>query len=266
MLLIAFVLFASGDAVFGQGISPAGPRPAAKTVNARASVEEARQDLAKWVELQETIAKERADWATAKEIFTQRLDVVDAEAEIVQKKMKEAEREIASADSGKKDAVKLRDEALATTQSLRDSVPALEGQVRKLYDILPEALRTKVEPLYQRMPPDPNSTKVSLAERYQNVIGILNEVNKLNTEVTVVSELREIDTGKPVEVKTYYVGLGQAYYITTAGDDAGYGRPTPTGWVWKRDKEIAIKLREAMAIMNNKAKPHFLGLPAIVKK
>jgi hypothetical protein len=47
-----------------------------------------------------------------------------------------------------------------------------------------------LQPLFNRIPVDPANTRVSVAERFQNVLGILNEVNKVNSEMSINFEAR----------------------------------------------------------------------------
>ena len=92
------------------------------------------------------------------------------------------------------------------------------------------------------------------------MIGILNEVGKANGEVTVATEIRTLSDGKPTEVKTLYVGMGQAYYVSAKGD-AGVGRPSANGWAWESDNALAARITDAMQILQNKATAKFVPLP-----
>ena len=70
------------------------------------------------------------------------------------------------------------------------------------------------------------------------MLGILNEVNKANSEMTVVYEVRALPDGTNAEVQCIYVGLAQAYYISPRGE-AGIGRPSEDGWKWAPAPEAA---------------------------
>jgi hypothetical protein len=101
---------------------------------------------------------------------------------------------------------------------------------------------------------------VSIAERFQNVLGILNDLNKANNETTVNFEVRNLSDGKPSEVRVLYIGLAQAYYLS-AQDEAGIGRPGPDGWVWEPANAIADRIRLALDVIASKQKPAFVALP-----
>jgi hypothetical protein len=239
----------------------AAPQPAAKVE----SIKESKAALAKWMQSQQIISKELAEWSTARDIFNDRIELTKGQLEAIEEKLKGVEEEISKADTTKVAAIKRKEELLAATETLRTELPAMEEQVKERHRFLPVPFQDKVAPIFQRIPADPATTKISLAERYQNVIGILNEVNKLHNEITVVSEIRLLDDGKPTEVQTIYLGLAQAYYLSMKGDAAGVGKPGEKGWEWTPRNELAKPLKDVLAVMNAKTKPRFIPLPASVQ-
>jgi hypothetical protein len=114
------------------------------------------------------------------------------------------------------------------------------------------------------MSDDPSHARASVAERFQNVLGILNELNKANTEINVNYEVRALADGKPSEVRVLYVGLAQAYYVS-AGGEAGVGSPTENGWDWKASPAIANDVLIALDILQGKHTPAFVPLPIQIR-
>ena len=223
-----------------------------------------RGTLAKWVETQQLIAKEKREWAEGKEILASRIQAVQGEIEAVKAKLAEARSAAAESQSKKSGAVGESQTLQSDAGQLSTIVTELEGGLRSLQPSLPQPLLDKVSPLYDRMPADAATTKVSLAERFQNVAGILNEVNKFNNEITMVTEVRTLGGGKPAEVRAVYVGLAQAYYVSPAGA-AGIGHPGSSGWEWSPAPASADKIAEVVEILQNKAKPRFVALPVKVQ-
>ncbi|MCX6854830.1 MAG: DUF3450 family protein, partial [Verrucomicrobia bacterium] len=103
------------------------------------------------------------------------------------------------------------------------------------------------------------------AERYQNVLGILNELGKANNELTAIPEIHDIGDGKKAEVKVVYVGLGQGYFVNSSGTIGGLGLPSDQGWVWKTDATIAPKMREVVEVMKKAIAPKLVELPAEIR-
>jgi hypothetical protein len=247
-------------AVFAAGLTFAVP----EATSGAATPEAARASLAKWVETQQLIAKEKRDWQEGKQILQSRIEAVNGEIAVLRERLAETRRTAAEA-SGKKAGEVAENESLQRAGSdLATWVACLEGGLRTLQSRLPEPLLQKVKPLFDRMPANSGTTNVSLAERYQNVVGILNEVSKFNNDITMVTEVRTLSDGKPAEVRTVYVGLAQAYFVSPKGD-AGIGRPGESGWSWTNAREIAPQIEQVVEVLQNKAKPSFVSLPVKVQ-
>ena len=229
-----------------------------------ATPDSARASLAKWVETQQLIAKERQDWQQGKQILQSRIDAVNGEIVALEERLKETRRIAAEANGKKAGEVGENDTLQKAGAELSTWVAGLESGLRTLEARLPEPLLQKVKPLYDRMPADGHATSVSLAERYQNVVGILNEVGKFNNDITMITEVRTLSDGKPAEVRTVYVGLAQAYFVSPKGD-AGIGRPGAAGWEWTVAREIAPRIEQVVEVLQNKAKPRFVSLPVKVQ-
>jgi hypothetical protein len=228
------------------------------------SLEETRLAMGKWIETQQIISKERNEWQQGKEILVGRLDLVKKEIASLEEKIKQAESSVSDSNSKRDDLLSQNEQLKSAGAQLTDAVVLMEGEIRRLYKTLPEPIQTKLQPLYQRVPEDSATTHVSVAERFQNVLGILNEVNKAGSEITVSYEVHDLADGRPAEVKAIYVGLAQAYYVS-AGGEAGIGRPGPEGWTWQPSNAIANDVLMALEIIQGKQTPAFVPLPVRLK-
>jgi FtsZ-binding cell division protein ZapB len=225
-----------------------------------ATLEETRLMMGKWIETQQIISKERNDWQQGKEILVSRLELVKKEIAGLAEKIEQAQTNVSEAQA-KRDVLRAQNEQLvATGAQLASAVTAMEDEVRRLFKTLPEPIQVKLQPLHQRIPEDPANTRVSVAERFQNVLGILNELNKANNEITVNYEVRDLADGKPSEVQALYIGLAQAYYVCANGQ-AGVGRPTNEGWKWEPSNSVGRDVVTALEIIQGKHSPAFVPLP-----
>lgn len=229
------------------------------------ALESTRTALAKWVETQEVISKERKDWQEGKELLEQRISLVQGQIDDVEQRIAAARKGLADADGSRR-------ELGAESRSLDDGTAVLEGAIAeletkagRLVAMLPGPIRSRVAPLSQRLPSGSARSGLTLGERYQNVIGILNEVNKFNADITVASEIRPLPDGTTAEVQALYIGLGQAYYVTANGNAAGIGRPSPEGWTWTPADDLAGRIREAIAILQNEKVPAYVPLPVTIQ-
>lgn len=225
---------------------------------------ETRLKMGKWIETQQILSKERNDWNQGKEILASRVDLLQREVAALQEKIKTAETSVAETNAKRDELLAQSDRLKAVASELSSFVARMEGDVRKLFVQLPEPLRARLQPLYQRIPDDAAAGRVALAERFQNVIGIVNEVNKANNELEVAYEVRNLANGKPAEVRVMYLGLAQAYYVSASGE-AGIGRPGPDGWTWEPSTAVSADVLRALEIQQGKHTPAFVGLPARIR-
>jgi hypothetical protein len=229
------------------------------------TLEETRLAMEKWIETQQIISRERRDWQQGREILLGRLELVKLEVAAL-------EQQISEARTGVEEADRKRSELLAEDARLRDdatqltaAVDGLEGEVRRLFAQVPEPVKARLAPLSERMPTDAAAkARVALAERFQNVLGILNELNKANNEITVNYEVRTLSDGKLAEVRVIYVGLAQAWYVSARGE-AGIGRATPEGWTWLPADAVAGEVLQALEIIQGKQPPAFVPLPVTLQ-
>ena len=230
-----------------------------------------RTALAKWVETKRMISAEQAAWREGKQTIASQIEVVSRQIKQLHERIDEAKKSIANAVAKHGELDAERNDRQAVSQSLLDRIATLEERTNNLLPRVPESLRSKVEPISQRLPSnEAQQQALSLSVRYQNVIGVLNAIDKWNRVVTLKSEIRELGTGRSVEVSVLYIGLGQAYYVGGIGKDgkatlAGVGLASPTGWVWREDNGLAPAVQRAVAIYNNEGLAKLVQLPVQIR-
>ncbi len=230
-----------------------------------ANIEDTRVVIEKWVETQRIISQEKRDLALAKEMLTARIELVQREIESLRVKISEANASIAEADKKREDMIKENEKLKEASAALNSTLVSLEEGTKRLLRRLPDPIRERVKPLSQRLPDNSSQTKLSIAERFQNIVGILNEVDKFNREISVTSEVRTLADGSSVEVTALYIGIGQAYYASANGKVAGTGTASNEVWEWKPDNAAAGRIAETIAILKNEKVASFVQLPVEIK-
>ncbi len=216
----------------------------------------------KWAETERMIAAERNEWEQGKALLQGRITLVQQSIEDMKKKKAEAETKLTEAKKRAAEVATEKQEAKEASEALLALAPALEKGVRDLIVRVPNTVREKVKVLADRIPKEGSEVKnITAAERFQNVLGILNELNKANLEIASLPEIHEIGGGRKAEVKTIYVGLGQGYFVNSAGDLAGVGTPAAGEWVWNTDPTIAKPMLEVLEVMKKAMSPKLVELP-----
>jgi hypothetical protein len=253
---------AAGTALLGALLAaPVAAQEATALPAAVDKVEDTRAMLDKWVETRSVIAKERRDWQLGKEMLQQRIEVIKQEIATLRGKIGDAEKSLGDAEKKHQELIRDNARLKEASSALQGVVGALEARTKTLLKQLPEPIKERTKPLSQQLPDNIADNKLSLGQRFMNVIGILNEVDKFQREITVASEVRQIGDGSTAEVTAIYIGLGQAYYVNNKGTAAGIGTPTADGWVWKPANDAAPRIARAIAILKNEKVAEFVPLP-----
>ena len=230
-------------------------------------IQKARTVVSEWVKTRQIISKEKNDWTEKKSSIIYMIELLKNEIEALDIQIEESKEEATQADIKR---VELEDEEAALRNASRvvDAVVAdYEVKVQSIAKTLPDPLKEKLEPLLDQIPENPKKTRLSAGERMAIVIGTLNEIDKFNNSLTVISELRDMPDGVTTsEVKTIYIGLAQAYYVDSKAKIAGIGTPSEDGWVWEENTDLAASISRSIAIYENIIKPaEFVDLPVSIK-
>jgi FtsZ-binding cell division protein ZapB len=246
--------------------SPATPAPMKVTSETGPMIDSTRETIAKWVETKQLISKEKTEWVAGKDVLGERVRLAEAETASVKDKLKEIELAVAEAQK-KRDELSAENEKLkATGEKVKARIVALENKLRPLLKTFPDPLKEKLKPILARFPEDSEKSTASLAERLQNVLGLVDQGNAFNSAITSVKELRTFPDGTRAEVTTVYLGLAQAYYTNSEGTLAGVGHPGPDGWVWKPENAQGKKILMAVHILEGKEKmATFIDLPVKIQ-
>ena len=230
-------------------------------------IQKARTVVSEWVKTRQIISKEKNDWTEKKSSIIYMIELLKNEIEALDIQIEESKEEATQADIKR---VELEDEEAAVRNASRvvDAVvPDYEVKGQSIAKTLPDPLKEKLEPLLDQIPENPKKTRLSAGERMAIVIGTLNEIDKFNNSLTVISELRDMPDGVTTsEVKTIYIGLAQAYYVDSKAKIAGIGTPSEDGWVWEENTDLAASISRSIAIYENIIKPaEFVDLPVSIK-
>ncbi len=242
------------------------PKNQSPAAAATSAMDETRALLQQWSATERMISSERTEWETGKAMLQGRIQLLKASIEETEKKIAEAKSKLEDAKKRSAEAEAEKAQIRQATEALLQVVPELEKGVKDLFQRAPGMIQEKVRVLHDRIPKEGADLKnITAAERFQNVLGILNELNKANNEINSIPEIHDLGGGKKAEVKVVYVGLGQGYFVNSNGDIGGLGLPSAEGWKWTPDPSIAPRMRELIEVMKKAVAPKLVELPAEIQ-
>jgi predicted RNase H-like nuclease (RuvC/YqgF family) len=231
----------------------------------QASLLDARAAMREWVGNERQISKERSEWAVAKTILRERIKLLEQEIASLREGIDQAEEKADEYERQQSELQRQSQRMKDASARLEQRLGRMERRTVRLLERSPAPVRNKVERLSQQIPDDPNASELSLSKRFQNVVGVLNEVNKFNREISMSSEVRQLSDGNSAQVTAVYVGVGQGYYVSNNGRIAGVGAATEDGWRWTENDAAGGHISKVIAILKNEQVAAFVPLPITIE-
>ena len=227
------------------------------------NLNETRTALEEWVELRKLISEEATNWRIDQELMEDTSNVLAIEMDLLEQRILDAEENTTEADKKREDMTLENEILKEASRAVEDVMPKMEAKIRTLIASFPNALNDRIEQLVKRMPSAERArtTRAALGERVQNIVGILQEVEKFNKQITIVTELKSLESGEMAQVKTVYIGLGQGYFVDEKGQYAGIVKPTADGWQEEVRNDLASTIGDVVKIFENEKLAEFVPLP-----
>ena len=227
------------------------------------SIETALSGIDTWVELRGQIGKERALLAERKAFLADRIELIRGQIADTNEAT-EARRTEGGKSKSQREELEAENETLkSASDSLRAMIGPLEARTKELLRRMPAPLVEQLRELSQNIPDDPEGTTLGLSKRFGQVVGILNFVDKFNTDVHVTTETRDITAGTAAQVTALYLGISAGYYVNGAGDRAGRGYATDQAFVWTPVDGSALEIQQAVKVLNGEL-PQFVQVPIVI--
>lgn len=232
---------------------------------AQDKIDTTRETLQQWVETQQILSETKSDWALEKSILHDSEKVLTSQLEGLNAALEELDATATAADLQRTEFAAEKALLAEASAVVEANVAALETQMKAIVKTFPEPLVEKIKPLIRRLPKDSKNTKRALGERVQNIVGILSQADKFNGTITQISESREVNGGRVVEVRTIYWGLGGAFYVDTAGEYAGVGFPGADGWEWTKIDGVGPQIKRLLDVYEGSETIQFVEVPVNIK-
>ncbi|MDP0501621.1 MAG: DUF3450 family protein [Verrucomicrobiota bacterium JB022] len=226
------------------------------TAAVKQEIDSTRNSISEYVRVRQDIAKARNEWQAEKEIIQRRIDLFEQEKADLQERIATAQERASSAQQVISEKRSQISQLTSATNVVRDKLPDYEAQIAAMIDYLPAPLKRDVEKL------TPSLGKGPVSNRMAVVIGILNQIERFNSQFIITTDLKQTADGQSKSVDVLYLGLAQAYYVDQEGTIAGIGTPAKGGWQWTERNDLAPQIQKAFIYYRGDVKPaEFVELP-----
>lgn len=231
------------------------------SAGAQVPLEDTLSTLEQWVDTQRRLASERASWEIERESIRDLVALYREELEMLTKQIEESEEDVSAAESARQELLARDDRLKAVEDRVHAALAGVETRLRALRPLLPEPISQELRPLFNQLPEDSAQTERSIGQRIQYVVGLLTQIQRFNTAVTVTESIRELSEDDIIQVDTIFFGLGSAYYVDAEGTRAGYATLGEAGWSWIEDPDLAPRVRTAINIYQGRTQATYVELP-----
>ena len=221
-----------------------------------------RSLVKEWVAAEKALANEHLAWQEKRQLLEDLIQLKTEELAALNVSITAIAENATQADKARSELVQQRDELEKHRTIITHFIEGIAPSIVAFKTWVPEPLQAQLNPLFLKVTAHGMGEALSLAERMQAIVAILQALNQFDQTVTVHSSLRELKSGQQVEVETVYVGLGIAYYRSLSGELAGYGQPTHSGWSWSEQAALAPAIAAALAAAKQQVQAaEFIQLP-----
>jgi hypothetical protein len=224
-------------------------------------LEETVSTLEQWVETERLISETQAEWETSRSSMENLISIYQQEIETLTAAIEDAEKDTSAAEIRRAELNEQNEAVKAVESKVVDALIKAEIAIKTLEPVLPPPLREELQPLFNTVPEDPEASKLAIGQRIQPIVAILTQVQKFNQVVTLVEDFREFDAGQTVQTETVYFGLGAAYFVDQANENAGVGVPGADGWTWTEDESLVQAVRSFVDIYRGTQQARYVELP-----
>ncbi|MFP4282414.1 MAG: DUF3450 family protein, partial [Opitutales bacterium] len=215
---------------------------------AQGQISETEQAVTDFVFLRQQIAETKNEWRVYEDVAQRRIEFFEAEIEQLQSQIEEARGRISSAQQTIDEKQQEIAEKRAANNVVLEAAPRYEEQVRAIAEFFPEPLQTKLNPLLSQL-----GRPRQAAQKMAIVMGILNEVDKFNSEWSFSG--RQVGN---TSVDVLYMGLSAGFYADQNGTVGGVLRPAKDGWEQEDMPELAPALATLIQFYQGELKPAVL--------
>lgn len=217
-----------------------------------AAVVELREAVRGWIEIEDRISAESADWQVEKDRTARLLALYREELKLLDEELEKAGTS-AGGHEERMAAVGKKLERLRVAQDrVKETVAAAVPRLSKLAEQFPDPLRAEAADDLATL----EAWRVGDAPRdgLRALLGVLSRADAFHRRLT---RTREVRGGREVEVM--YLGLARAFFVGSG--KAGVGVPGLKGWKWTERPELAGELEKALAMLDQKRAPGVVKLP-----
>jgi len=222
------------------------------------SVHSLEEMMSKYVLLKKEITQEKLRWKEDKAILSMQRDFLKKEKQHFEKSIKKIRVQnnciVEKIDRLKKE----QEDYELVFKNVGVYLNKLQKEIKQFISSLPESLVTTITTLLVQLEMERD---LDMIERFKLILICISEIENLENTITLKKEILTTEDGREQEFQVLYIGLTQAFCLSTDSKMAGYGMFKEGLIVWRWDISLAYKIKKAINIYSQKEVAKLTVLP-----
>ncbi len=214
--------------------------------------------MSQYVLLKKEIAQEKVRWKEDKAILFMQRDFLKKGKQHFETSIQKIRGQNSSIVSRIDRLKKEKEDYEQVFKNVRNYLNKLQNEIKCLISSLPESLVTTINPLLARLEIE---KELDVIETFKLILICISEIENLENSITLQKEIITAQNGKELEFYVLYIGLTQAYCLSTDYKIAGSGMFKKIGIVWLWDNSLAAQIQNAINIYSKKEVAKLTSLP-----
>jgi hypothetical protein len=222
-----------------------------------------KQNIEHWINLKKEISVVQNEWTTDKAIIERELSIAEIEKKELTKELKTVSKQQEDIGKNIESLISQKSDLETAVNGLRPVLDKAEKNILLFKTYIPKPLYPSVKKDFDNIANVKN--KNDIIDRLRQLVSLYLKIETMEHETHVVREIFTISNGSKVEMQVLYIGLGQAFAVSSDGQNAQIGKPSQTGWQWTDKSDIAPEIQNAMLVYSREVSPEIVNLPISVK-
>ena len=236
------------------------PSVNANELTQASSLTQADRLTQQWLDTDRQTSHLVTSWQRQKPVLNQRLTLLAAEKKQLEGILKQGQDSQEDVTIKRTELLQQQSRLEQQQTELTNKLTLLDGQIERMFALLPPPLKNKWQQEQAALPEEPQSS-----DALQLALAKLSSLMDFQQRISVHEAPISITGEDAVMVKQLYLGVGAAWFVSADGKLKGRGYAKDNTWTWVEEQNIdAAEIQKAIEVFERRQQADFVTLPVIL--
>lgn len=227
---------------------------------AQSRAEKTEALVAQWVGLERQADQLQQQWQQQKQVLEHRKELLLTEKKLLQGRLSQYGEQQSKTQVVRADLARQQSKLENNQQALA----AVLSQLKTVFGELQSRLPPPLQSVWEKQLTSAEAAAQS-SQKLNHYLELLGSADLFENQVGLHQTVMALD-GKEVLVDQVYLGLGQGWYVSRDGTQAGVGQSTKAGWQWQSEPLLAPQVQHILDILHKPESAKLVGVTVMLKE